>query len=326
MTLYHTSVGMRTVTGLGHENEGGGVAICDINANGKPDMILMGVDNPVGENSFWYKVLFDIDENGFCSNESKVYCIQANGWDSAGGGIALSDINKNGKPDMILLCADDPGNNIPANFCYKIAYDIKADGSYTSVSSTKTIDAMGCYYDGADIDVSDINGNGVPDLLIMVYDNPKGGNSFRYKIAFDLNAGGNYQSLSPAYEVEGVGDSGEGAGVAIGDIDKNGTLDLLFMALDAPSESKNTFRYRILPNLDKYGTSYSPLSDPICFPTSFSPCEIGAGAGCCMYDIDNNGVLDVVFMGIDFREGQANAWKYIVGSNLNKQGIPMQWR
>ena len=53
----------------------------------------------------------------------------------------------------------------------------------------------------------------------------------------------------------------------------------------------------------------------------------GAGAGCCLYDIDNNGFLDVVFMAINNDiEGGDNTWKYITGRNLNKQGIPMQWR
>lgn len=53
--MYPTTVGMRGVSGLGFDNEGGGVAISDINGNGKPDMILMGVDAPRGVNSFGIK-------------------------------------------------------------------------------------------------------------------------------------------------------------------------------------------------------------------------------------------------------------------------------
>lgn len=67
------------------------------------------------------------------------------------------------------------------------------------------------------------------------------------------------------------------------------------------------------------------VSSIIGFPNNFSPCQKGAGAGCCMYDIDNNGVLDLVFMAVN-DDDISNTWKYIVGSNLNKQGIPMQWR
>jgi len=326
VTLYPTTIGMRGISGLGFDNEGGGVAISDINGNGKPDMILMGIDAPRGVNSFWYKVLFDIDENGYPSRQSGVFSIQANGWDNAGGGIAISDLNKNGKPDMVLLCADRPDNDTPAALWYRVAYDLNSDGSYTSVSSTKIAPAMGNFYQGADIDICDINKNGIPDLLIMVYDDPIDTNNFRYQIAYDLNSSGDYQSLSPRYVVPGFGYEGDGAGVGVGDIDKNGTLDILFMALDAPS-GNDAFIYRVLPDIDAYGVSYSPYYDAIRLPDSLSPCQKGAGAGCCLYDIDNNGFLDVVFMAINNDlKGTDNTWKYITGRNLNKQGIPMQWR
>ena len=52
---------------------------------------------------------------------------------------------------------------------------------------------------------------------MMVYDAPEGENSFRYQIAFDLQSNGNYLSLSPVYEVPGLGHDGDGAGVAVGE-------------------------------------------------------------------------------------------------------------
>lgn len=118
---------------------------------------------------------------------------------------------------------------------------------------------------------------------MMVYDAPEGENSFRYQIAFDLQSNGNYLSLSPVYEVPGLGHDGDGAGVAVGDIDNNGTLDILFMALDAPS-GKDKFVYEILPDIDKYGNSYAkPIYTPR-FPDSLSPCDTGQGAACSLYD------------------------------------------
>ena len=289
-------------------------------------MVLMGIDAPVGVNSFWYKVLFDIDENGFSTRQSQTYAIQGNGWDSAGGGVAISDLNKNGKPDLILLCADRPAKG-PAALVYRVAYDLNLEGRFTSVSPIKTTPAMGDSYDGADIDIADFNGNGIPDLLLSVYDDPEGDNNFRYQIAYDLNSVGDYKSLSPLYGIPGVGYLGEGAGIAVGDIDKNGTLDILFMALDAPPSEGNAFVYQVLPDIDKYGASYSPVSTPIRLPLQLSPCQKGGGASCCFYDIDSNGFLDVVFMAINSDvSGRNNTWRYITGHNLNRSGIPMQWR
>lgn len=325
ISLYPSTTGTRQVSGLGHINQGAGVAIGDIDKNGRPDMILMGIDNPKGKNNFWYKVLYDIDENGYYSKESSILSISAEGWENSGGDIALCDLNNNGILDMVLLCTDKPTTAGRAYRWYYVAYDLKPDGHYNSLSSLNTMSELGFFYDGAGIDICDINKNGTPDLLMMVYDAPEGENSFRYQIAFDLQSNGNYLSLSPVYEVPGLGHDGDGAGVAVGDIDNNGTLDILFMALDAPS-GKDKFVYEILPDIDKYGNSYAkPIYTPR-FPDSLSPCDTGQGAACCLYDLDNNGFLDAIFVAIENIKGKSNSWKYVTGHNLNKQGVPMCWR
>lgn len=325
ISLYPSTTGTRQVSGLGHINQGSGVAIGDIDKNGRPDMILMGIDNPKGKNNFWYKVLYDIDENGYYSKESSILSISAEGWENSGGDIALCDLNNNGILDMVLLCTDKPTTAGRAYRWYYVAYDLKPDGHYNSLSSLNTLDELGFFYDGAGIDICDINKNGTPDLLMMVYDAPEGENSFRYQIAFDLQSNGNYLSLSPVYEVPGLGHDGDGAGVAVGDIDNNGTLDILFMALDAPS-GKDKFVYEILPDIDKYGNSYAkPIYTPR-FPDSLSPCDTGQGAACSLYDLDNNGFLDAIFVAIENIKGKSNSWKYVTGHNLNKQGVPMCWR
>lgn len=325
ISLYPSTTGTRQVSGLGHINQGAGVAIGDIDKNGRPDMILMGIDNPKGKNNFWYKVLYDIDENGYYSKESSILSISAEGWENSGGDIALCDLNNNGILDMVLLCTDKPTTAGRAYRWYYVAYDLKPDGHYNSLSSLNTDTELGFFYDGAGIDICDINKNGTPDLLMMVYDAPEGENSFRYQIAFDLQSNGNYLSLSPVYEVPGLGHDGDGAGVAVGDIDNNGTLDILFMALDAPS-GKDKFVYEILPDIDKYGNSYAkPIYTPR-FPDSLSPCDTGQGAACCLYDLDNNGFLDAIFVAIENIKGKSNSWKYVTGHNLNKQGVPMCWR
>lgn len=325
ISLYPSTTGTRQVSGLGHINQGAGVAIGDIDKNGRPDMILMGIDNPKGKNNFWYKVLYDIDENGYYSKESSILSISAEGWENSGGDIALCDLNNNGILDMVLLCTDKPTTAGRAYRWYYVAYDLKPDGHYNSLSSLNTDCELGFFYDGAGIDICDINKNGTPDLLMMVYDAPEGENSFRYQIAFDLQSNGNYLSLSPVYEVPGLGHDGDGAGVAVGDIDNNGTLDILFMALDAPS-GKDKFVYEILPDIDKYGNSYAkPIYTPR-FPDSLSPCDTGQGAACSLYDLDNNGFLDAIFVAIENIKGKSNSWKYVTGHNLNKQGVPMCWR
>ena len=45
---------------FGGENQGAGVAVADINRNGRPDLIVFHADNPGGENHGHYRVLFDL--------------------------------------------------------------------------------------------------------------------------------------------------------------------------------------------------------------------------------------------------------------------------
>lgn len=139
ISLYPSTTGTRQVSGLGHINQGAGVAIGDIDKNGRPDMILMGIDNPKGKNNFWYKVLYDIDENGYYSKESSILSISAEGWENSGGDIALCDLNNNGILDMVLLCTDKPTTAGRAYRWYYVAYDLKPDGHYNSLSSLNTL-------------------------------------------------------------------------------------------------------------------------------------------------------------------------------------------
>jgi len=223
--------------------------------------------------------------------------------------------------DCIQICGRFRNGIKSATHIYRVNPEMVIQ-SKEQIEKQISLDELGFFYDGAGIDICDINKNGTPDLLMMVYDAPEGENSFRYQIAFDLQSNGNYLSLSPVYEVPGLGHDGDGAGVAVGDIDNNGTLDILFMALDAPS-GKDKFVYEILPDIDKYGNSYAkPIYTPR-FPDSLSPCDTGQGAACCLYDLDNNGFLDAIFVAIENIKGKSNSWKYVTGHNLNKQGVPM---
>ncbi|SFN17887.1 hypothetical protein SAMN05428949_1791 [Chitinophaga sp. YR627] len=198
--------------------------------------------------------------------------------------------------------------------------------SYVSTSNavpikTFTSAGFGNEADGADIKITDINGNGLPDVLLMANDDPAGPNTFYYKFLMDLNANG-----QPAYETSvkskpnGMNDA-EGSGAAIGDIDKNGVPDLVLMAYDAPS-GLNNFRYLIGWNLNANGDVAS-WSNVI---TVQGVNDNASGAGIALGDIDNNGTLDMVLMAV---EGAVNSPSYYgrvrVGFNLSNTGIAT-WR
>ena len=50
------------------------------------------------------------------------------------------DLNNNGILDMVLLCTDKPTTAGRAYRWYYVAYDLKPDGHYNSLSSLNTLD------------------------------------------------------------------------------------------------------------------------------------------------------------------------------------------
>jgi hypothetical protein len=178
---------------------------------------------------------------------------------------------------------------------------------------------LGDHAEGGGAAIVDLNGNGIPDVVIMSNDAPSGPNYFKYQVGFDLNAQGNATSWSNIKVISGVGDLAEGANVAIGDIDRNGVLDILLMAYDAPSGA-NWFKYKIGYNLNGNGDAsswgnmiqVSGLGDK------------GEGAGVTLTDLDNNGILDIALMAYDAPAGQ-NWVKYKVGYNLSTTGVASNW-
>lgn len=65
---------------------------------------------------------------------------------------------------------------------------------------------------------------------------------------------------------------------------------------------------------------------PLVSLTLYHRVTLDKEATCCLYDLDNNGFLDAIFVAIENIKGKSNSWKYVTGHNLNKQGVPMCWR
>ncbi|MFC2000580.1 RICIN domain-containing protein, partial [Chloroflexota bacterium] len=175
-----------TKGGLGYYNAGGGTAIADINDNGTPDLLLMGVDDPEKgkSNSFWYYIGWDLKADGNPTSWSSKFTKGGLGTYTAGGGTAIADINGNGKPDLLLMGADDPGGG--NSFWYYIGWDLKDDGNPTSWSPMMSQGGLGYHNAGGGAAIADINGDGKLDMLLTGVDNPKKSNSFWYYVGWDI--------------------------------------------------------------------------------------------------------------------------------------------
>ena len=233
---------------FGDHNDGGGITSTDIRRNNKTDLIKFHIDNPKGGNSGYYRIGWDIDGNGEASGWSNVKKVP--GWfgdSNEGGDIAAYDLNKNGKPDLIVFHIDNPnGGN---SGYYRIGYDLDYYGNVTrGWSNVKKVPGwFGDHNAGGGIAIADLNRNGKPDLIVFHIDNPKGGNSGYYRIGRDLDIHGNVTGgWSNVEKLPGwFGDNNEGGGITIADINKNGRPDFIISHIDNP-KGGNSGHYRLV--------------------------------------------------------------------------------
>ncbi len=308
----------RYIAGVGSAGEGASIEVGNIGGfSSQPDAILMAYDAPSGPNQFRYRVAYDLGDNGVARSVGPTRYVSGVGNAGDGAGIALGNIGGNSRPDIVLMAYDDPsGGN---TFRYKVGYDLSMAGQATSWSSTKYVTGVGSAGDGADIAIGNFGGTSRPDIIFMAYDDPSGGNTFRYKIGYDLTAAGNVSFWSTVKYISGMGSEGEGAGISIANIGGSSRPDIVLMAYDAPSGA-NQFRYKIGYDLNTSGTASSWSSTKYVGGVGW----VGDGAGAAFYNVGGNARPELLLMAYDDPAG-GNTFRYRVGYDINAFGNATHW-
>jgi hypothetical protein len=120
---------VKTVPGwFGAEDQGAGIAMWDISGSGRPDLVVLHLDNPGGENAGYYRIGWDLDANGDPQGGwSPIKPVP--GWfggEDQGADIALIDVNLSGRPDLVVGHLDNPGGDNHAY--YRIGWDLDVNG------------------------------------------------------------------------------------------------------------------------------------------------------------------------------------------------------
>src|ERR1700730_7764607 len=90
-------------------NKGASVAVGDVTGSGKPDLVVLAVDAATQPNRAAYRLGRDLDTMGAVNGWSG--WLPVPGWssnDTQGAGIALADVNGNGRLHVIVLIVDKP--------------------------------------------------------------------------------------------------------------------------------------------------------------------------------------------------------------------------
>jgi hypothetical protein len=173
---------------------------------------------------------------------------------------------------------------------------------------------------GAGTAITNLDKNPRPELILMAYGNFLQPGSFRYKIGWNLNTDGETADWGNHIEVPGVGSSGQGAGVAIAQLDNNPKPDMILMVYENP-QGANFFGYKIGWNLNYRGEA-AKWSTYIKVPGVGWE---GSGAGAVITQLDNDERPEMIFMTNDNPPKDFHFIRYRIGWNLDTKGKAAKW-
>lgn len=150
---------------------------------------------------------------------------------------------------------------------------------------------------GASVAVSDVTGNGTPDLIVLAVDSGRQPNRAAYRIGRDLDAGGDVVGgWTQWHDVPNwTSRDTQGAGIAVTDLNRDGRRDVVIFMVNNAAQL-NTASYRVGRGLDADGKvtgGWSAWHDVPWFSWE------NQGAGIAIADLSGNGRPDLIVMTID---------------------------
>ncbi len=108
------------------ENQGAGVAVADLDGDGRPELLVFAVDNPVGRNGAYYTVGWGLDANGRASDGWGPWSAVPGWvfWENQGGSAAIADLDGTGRSELVVFAIDNPAQ---ANIGYYRVLDLVTD-------------------------------------------------------------------------------------------------------------------------------------------------------------------------------------------------------
>jgi hypothetical protein len=310
----------QTVDAGGTVMSSSAVSLGDFNSDGRADVFLSGVDNWDAGNDYWrFRVGTACNATTGQCTWSPVQTLDSGATTLSGGGVAVTQLDGNPAPDVVLAGIDnwDAGDDY---FRYRIGMNCTAAGVCTW-SPVQTVPGNGTTLSSGGVAAGDLDGDGVPEVLISAIDAWDAGNDyFRYVIGTACVPATGACSWSPVATVAGDGTSLSGGGVALADLSGDGRPEVIVTAVDNWDVDLDYWRFRV-------GTGCAPATGGCAWgPLRTAPAEgaVVSGGGLVVSDLNGDGTQDMAFVGIDNWDSGDDYWRLRVERSCSATGICVQ--
>ena len=237
------------------ENQGAGIALADLSGSGAHDLVVLMVDNPPGQNRGFYKIGKGIRADGTPTGGWSGW-MEVPDWfsfENQGAGVAVVDLDSDGRPELIVFMIDSPAGQNQGY--YRIGYKLDAGGAVTGGWSawTPIPDWFSFENQHGGVAVADLDGDGRPELIVFMVDNPPGKNQGYFRVGRKLDTAGavtggwsEWQQVPDWFPFEN-----QAGNITVTDLG-TGTTDIVVYQIDNPPGLNQGF-YKIGKKLDVNG-------------------------------------------------------------------------
>jgi len=165
-------------------NQGAGVAVADLGGTGHTDLVVFQVDGGEAANAGYYRVGRRLDGNGAVAGGWGPWTAVPDWffWENQGAGIAVADLDGDGRPELLVFAVDNPAGENRA--LYQIGWEVAPTGEVTQGWSPWTAVPDWTFWEneGAGVALADLDGSGRPELVLSLVDAPAGANLGFYRV------------------------------------------------------------------------------------------------------------------------------------------------
>src|SRR5437773_1552934 len=200
------------------ENQGAGVAVADFGVDGLGLVVFQVRHLVPGPNKGLYSVGHKLDAMGNVTGGWTPWREIPDwiSWRDHGAAIAVADLDADGRPELFVFHIDDFHTDNPMRpnkGFYRVGHALTPDGVRGGWSNWFDVDWFSWFNQGAGIAVTDLDGDGRPEIVVFQIDNPPQENAGFCRVGWRLDERGQVRDgWGPWGKFDGWGSSDDGGG------------------------------------------------------------------------------------------------------------------